>query len=143
MLLCVMSQDRHGYSQVREIIGSAVDISPAPPPIGCTTTSTFNMVEAGPININNTGLGSGNIVFVTAPNENSYYGRAYVLSATSANDQELAYLALNVFGASSLLGVTDVSAASSPLAANSVNGFYDNIGNRAVFWAQRLQRHVM
>ena len=138
MMLCAISQDRHGYSQVREIIGSAVDDSPAPPPVGCTTTSTFNMVEAGPININNTGLGSGPHVFITAPNENSYYGRAYDLSPTSANDQELAYLALNVFGASSLLGVTDVSTASNPLAATSTNAFYDEYGDRAVFWGTKI-----
>ncbi len=116
---------------VNSIIGASVDITPPPPPIGCTPSSTFNLVDLGSIDTFTTSTGSGSgSTFVVGPEGNNYGGVAFNVGFGTPTLQ-LGVMDLNAFAFNGVVTLTNGGAG--PDAGNSAGIMWNLYNQRAIF----------
>lgn len=122
------------YGQVRKIVGTAADISPPPPPVGCTPASTFNIV-AGTGATTTNGV-TGIHAFGVVPNYQNFIGAMFKVGRTAGG---------NMFIDSVIAGTPPVftssvqfSTAGNPVISNTYGSIPDIIESRFLVHATRI-----
>ncbi len=123
------------YGQVRKIVGTAADITPPPPPIGCTPASTFNIVAGSTVVTYSTGGASFGHGFGVATGYQNYIGAAFQVGIDTTGGE--LFIGSVVFAPPRFTTSIEFSTANNPVASNTYGTVIDIANSRALVHGTR------
>lgn len=124
------------YGQVRKIVGAAADVTPPPPPVGCTPASTFNIVAGSSVVTYSTGGITTGHAFGVAPNYQNYIGAAFQVARDTTGGE--LFIGSVVFAPPRFTASLEFSTANNPVVSNTYGTVIDIANSRALVHATRV-----
>lgn len=124
------------YGQVRKIVGTAADITPPPPPVGCTPASTFNIVAGSSVVTYSTGGITAVHGFGIATNYQNYIGAAFQVGRDTTGGE--LFVGSVVFSPPRFTASIEFSTANNPVVNNTFGTIIDQVNSRALVHATRV-----
>lgn len=124
------------YGQVRKIVGTAADITPPPPPVGCTPSSTFNIVAGSSVTTYSTGGATSTHGFGVATRYQNYIGAAFQVGRDTTGGE--LFVGSVVFSPPRFTTSIEFSTANNPVVNNTYGTIIDQTNSRALVHATRV-----